>query len=117
MLSLDFARRPFYLLFLGLFPVLSLLGINIAVTAPGDAVRAGVISIMVAGCALLAAYPVYRDWHRAALGAGILLVLFFSYGHVYNLLKPVSLRKTDPGNGIVYPVGDTFLIFDRPRLG
>jgi len=35
---------------------------------------------------------VYRDWRRAALLSTILLILFFSYGHVYILLKSVNIN-------------------------
>ncbi len=86
-----FSRIPLYPLYLSIFPTLSLLGINIAETAPGDALRAALISIFVTSCAYLLAYLVLRDWSRAALAASIFIIFFFSYGHIYNLVKQITL--------------------------
>ena len=86
-------QRPIYLLFLSLFPVLSLLGINIAETAPEEALRSILVSLVLGGGVLLLAYPLFRDWHRAALAAAIFLIIFFSYGHVYNLIKQIALGE------------------------
>jgi hypothetical protein len=36
---------------------------------------------------------VFRDWNKTALGTFAFLLLFFSYGHVYNLLKAVSIGE------------------------
>ncbi len=86
-------QRPIYLLFLSLFPVLSLLGINIAETAPEEALRSILVSLVLGGGVLLLAYPLFRGWHRAALAAAIFLIIFFSYGHVYNLIKQIALGE------------------------
>ena len=41
---------------------------------------------------MLAFYTIFRDWKRAALLSTIILILFYSYGHVYILLKGVNIN-------------------------
>ncbi len=53
--------------------------------------RAFAFSLFLAGILLLALRLVMRNWMKAALLTLFLLILFFSYGHVYNFLKnPVN---------------------------
>ncbi|HEY3476420.1 MAG TPA: hypothetical protein VGK56_17530 [Anaerolineales bacterium] len=40
---------------------------------------------------MLISYGILRDWNRAALVTSILLILFFSYGHVYIALKSINI--------------------------
>jgi hypothetical protein len=48
--------------------------------------------MLLAGLLLFASFLIYRDWRRAALISTIILVLFFSYGHIYILLKGVHIN-------------------------
>ena len=84
-------RFPFYPLLLVVLPALALLANNIAQVQAWVAVRPLIISL--AGGALLfgLSWLVLRSWSRAALLTTLLLAWFFSYGHIYNLLKPVTL--------------------------
>jgi hypothetical protein len=50
-----------------------------------------ILSLIVAGLLVLIFYLVYRDWRRTALISTIILILFFSYGHIYLLLKGVEV--------------------------
>jgi hypothetical protein len=79
---------PFYPLVLALFPALALL-LNNRTEVDLDVVfRPAVFSILLAGVVFLLAYLVIRrDWHRGALFAGVTLILFFSYGHLFNLIQ------------------------------
>lgn len=49
--------------------------------------RALLIGFILAGIQLLIARAVLRSWGRAGLAVSLLLVLFLSYGHLYNFLK------------------------------
>jgi hypothetical protein len=66
--------------------VLSMLGQNIT-KCTHRAVRSLLIVLGIAGILLVVMRLVYRDWQRGALAANLLLLLFFTYGHVYNFLE------------------------------
>ncbi len=75
----------------GLYPILALLSVNLQELDPSEAVRplllaclASVLMLGLLGWAL-------GDWHRGALAATALLVVFFSYGHVYSILERYPL--------------------------
>lgn len=80
-----------YPLLLAAYPVLSLLATNVQETPPGEALRA--LALAVAGCLALLVLlrTVLKDWHRAALGTALLVVAFFSYGHIYFTLERLAL--------------------------
>jgi cytochrome c oxidase subunit IV len=67
--------------------VLSLLGSNISQLYPGAAVRSLLIALVMAGFLLILMRLIFMDWQRGALATSLLLVLFFSYGHVYDFLE------------------------------
>jgi Sulfatase len=70
------------------FPVLYLYAHNVREgVSTGDVVRA--VAIVVAGTAALfgLAMVFIRDWRRAGLAVSALVLLFFSYGHVYDALR------------------------------
>jgi hypothetical protein len=78
---------PFHPLILVIYPTLALLGNNIKEVHPQVAVRPLVISV--AGGLLLFGLLrlLLKNWQRAGLLTSFLLVLFFSYGHVYSMLE------------------------------
>jgi hypothetical protein len=78
---------PLHPFFFAAYFVLSLLGLNISQLFPQEAARAILIVFIFAGLIFLVMRLLYKDWQRAALAASLLLLLFFSYGHVYNFLE------------------------------
>ena len=74
-----------------IYPILVLLALNISEVDSVSGGRPLLVSVLVAGLLTLAFYAVFRDWNRAALLCTILLILFYSYGHVYILLKGVNI--------------------------
>jgi hypothetical protein len=78
---------PFYPFLFGIYPVLSLAAVNIAQIDLSLTYRLLVFSCILAAALFLILRLIIRDWKKAALLALFLLVLFFSYGHVYNFLK------------------------------
>lgn len=89
---------PLHPLLFAAFPVLALLGTNIHEVAPGVALRSLLISLAGALVILLVARLVFArrrepgadKWARAALATTGLLLLFFTYGHLYSLLKELG---------------------------
>jgi hypothetical protein len=84
-------RFPFYPLLLAVFPVLALLANNIAQVQAWAAVRPMIISLVGGALLFALSWLALRSWSRAALLTTLLLAWFFSYGHIYNLLKPLTL--------------------------
>jgi hypothetical protein len=85
-------RVPLHPFLFAVYPILALLAINISEVDTASGWRPLWLSILAAGLLTLAAFAISRDWSRAALVATTLLILFYSYGHVYILLKGVELN-------------------------
>jgi hypothetical protein len=85
-------RFPLHPFLFAAYPVLALLAFNISEVDVSSGWRPLALSIFIAGLLLLGFYGLYRDWERAALISTILLILFFSYGHIYILLKGISIN-------------------------
>ncbi|RPI94419.1 MAG: hypothetical protein EHM40_06610 [Chloroflexi bacterium] len=82
---------PFHSFLFAVYPVIALLAINISEVEFSSGFRPLLLSVLMAGSLILVFRLIYRDWRRAALLSTILLILFFSYGHVYILLKGVNV--------------------------
>ena len=78
---------PFYPILFGIYPVLALAAFNIAQIDISSTYRAFAFSFILAGSLYLVLRLVMRNWMKAAFLTLLLLILFFSYGHVYNFLK------------------------------
>jgi hypothetical protein len=85
---------PLHPIFLAIYFVLSLLGLNISQLFPQEAFRSLLFVFAFTGLMLLIMRLIFKEWQRGALATSLLLVLFFSYGHVYNFLE-----KTIPALG------------------
>ncbi|HTX92047.1 MAG TPA: sulfatase-like hydrolase/transferase [Anaerolineales bacterium] len=87
---------PVYPLLFGIYPALALAAFNISQIDLSSTYRSILVSILLvlalAGILRLA----LRDWVRAAFLSFLLLVLFFTYGHVYNLLKSGGILGASP---------------------
>jgi hypothetical protein len=84
-------RYPFYLLFLSLYPPLFLWWVNYFLTPAYVIVRPLLLSLGVTVLAFLTSYALFRDLRKSAAVAFLFLVLFFSYGRIYDLLYGVKL--------------------------
>ncbi len=84
-------RLPLHPFLFAIYPILALLAFNISEVDFVSGLRPMVLSILVAGLLLLILYLIYRDWRRTGLVSTIILILFFSYGHAYLLLKGVEV--------------------------
>jgi hypothetical protein len=84
-------RFPLHPFLFAIYPVLALLAFNISEVDFSSGLRPLVLSVLIAGLLISIFYLFYRDGGRAALISTILLILFFSYGHIYILLKGVEV--------------------------
>jgi hypothetical protein len=78
---------PWYFFTAAAYPVLALLYHNISQVRYTAGIRPLIVSIAAASFLFLLFRLIYRDWHRAAFATALLTVLFFTYGHVFNLLQ------------------------------
>lgn len=84
-------RYAFHPLLLGAYPVLALLAFNIEQTEAKTAIRAFIVTMIVVILLLLLLRLLIRDWQKAALTCSMLVILFFTYGHIYEYLQQVSV--------------------------
>src|SRR5690349_18874578 len=114
-------KAPFHPLLLGLYPALMMLAENVSQVLFEDTVRVFYFSLLLIVVFFLLSYAVIRSWHKAALISSLVLVLFFSYGHVYSVLQGAQLGPVVIGRTLVLlpvyflllAVG-TWLILTRP---
>ena len=75
---------PVYPFLLAVYPVLALLSFNISQVKYPAAIRSLLLACLAAGLLFLIFRLVYRDTHRAAFIVAAWLLLFFSYGQIYD---------------------------------
>ena len=91
-----------------LFPILALLAHNITEVVPRVALRSILISLAAAVVLLLVVALITRNWQKAAITTTLVLVLFYSYGQVYEFLQAHSIFGLNFGRhrylAIIYAV-------------
>lgn len=87
-----FQSLPFHPFLFAAYPILALLAFNISEVDFSSGLRPLGFSVIAAGLLMSISYLIYRDWKRAALISAIIVIWFFSYGHVYLMLKGVNLN-------------------------
>lgn len=80
-------RFPFHPIIFAIFPILSLLATNIQEVDPRVALRPILISLAGMTVIFLVWSVILRNWQRAGLITAFIQLLFFTYGHVYELLE------------------------------
>ena len=85
-------RVPLHPFLFAIYPILALLAINISEVAFSSGIRPLFFSVLLAGLLLVIFYGLFRDWKQAALLTTVLLILFYSYGHIYIALKGINLN-------------------------
>jgi hypothetical protein len=86
-LILTMRRFPFHPLITAIYMVLSLFALNVDQIKFGAALRALVFVPLGTMGMWVFLWFLLRNWKRAAVLTTLLLVLFFSYGHVYHYLE------------------------------
>jgi hypothetical protein len=80
----NIALHPFLI---GLYPVLALLGHNISEVRVSEATRSMLFMLMVVGILGAILWIIFRSWRRAALAATFVIVIFLSYGYLYDVIQ------------------------------
>ena len=87
-----FSIYPLHPFIFALYPILALLVFNLSEVSISAGYRSLFVSLSAAAILLLIFWLILNDWKRAALISTIILVLFYSYGHVYILLKGININ-------------------------
>ena len=82
---------PLHPFLFAIYPILALLAFNISEVDSSSGWRPLLLSVVATGLLNFAFYAIFRSWQRAALLTTVLLILFYSYGHVYILLKGANI--------------------------
>lgn len=112
------AKKIFHPYLFALYPVLALLAYNIEEIKVQPAIRPALIALLAAGLSFWLLRRLFKDPGKAALLATLGLILFFSYGQVYNLLRPHALmgvalgrhRLLLPAWLVVFTGGATWIV-------
>jgi hypothetical protein len=85
---------PLHPFLFAVYPVLALLAVNAAEVEAIASLRPALLALMMAGAALLVSRAVLGSTAKGAVLATLLVGLFFSYGHVYALLRQDPFLNT-----------------------
>ena len=88
---------------LGFYPVLALYAFNRSEVVFPATQQALITSLVVTAAIIGISLLVFRSWHRAALHASFTLLMFFSYGHVFDLVKNMTVLGAPVGHRIFFP--------------
>jgi hypothetical protein len=80
-------RVPIHPFAFAIFPILALLSYNITEVPPRVALRSLVISLIATASIFLLLSLITHKWQKAGLTTTLLLIMFYSYGQVYELLQ------------------------------
>lgn len=84
-------RFPIHPLLFGFYPLLALWLANLSQIPSFAVIRSALITLVITGAVWLLNLLFFRNWLKAGLGASLSLLVFFTYGHLYNLVKMAPL--------------------------
>jgi hypothetical protein len=121
----DFARIPVYPWLIASYPSLQLLAHNVTQVGTEEVLRPLLASWLVTTILYLLALRLLKDRLRAALLVSLMLVLFFSYGQLYEYLRQSSALGFSVGRhrylvavyGFALAVGAWLIVRSRERFG
>ena len=87
----QFSAFPWHALFIALYAPLGLGAHNIGQTSAGSIVRAVILSGAFAILLLGVCWLFLRNWQAAGVVTTLLLVLFLTYGHLYNYISDLEV--------------------------
>lgn len=86
-----FFSLPFHVWLISIYPCLFIYENNISSSNIEDLITTIVISTCIASTLFFLLMPALRDLHKVALIVTLSEILFYSYGHIYELLKGITL--------------------------
>ncbi len=103
-------RMPIHTLLFAAYSVLALYARNITEVSGQVIIRPLLVSVTAAIAILLTTYIFQKDWQAAAIASSLILILIFSYGHLYQFLEQTPLLGVNFGrHRLLTPVYGVFL--------
>lgn len=96
-----FARLPLFVLIISAYPSLALLSTNIREVDPSAVYRPLAFSILGGIILALLLWLLLKDWARASVAALVIILIFFSYGHIVRML----IDRFDPAYNRAIQIG------------
>ena len=97
---------------LAAYSVLALVAHNISDILLSDAIRSLIVAIVAAVLLHVLLWLIVKDWTNAALISAVTIILFFSYGHVYRVVKTWIILGSSIGrHRFMIPVWGIILLF------
>ncbi len=84
---------PFHPMLLAAYPVLFLFSENLAEVAVGETFQPILRAVAVAGAITIVAGLLLRDLRRGALIASAMVIVWFTFGHVMDLVEPMGISR------------------------
>jgi hypothetical protein len=107
----------FHPLLITIYAILALYAHNIREVEFSIIVRSLIVSILTTAVLLLVFHLIFRNFSKTALACTLMLILFFSYGHIYATLKEVRIFDVLIGrHRILTPLWMGMLIFGLWRI-
>lgn len=90
-------RIPFHPFLWAAYPVLALLGANLGQVYLWMGVRSLIVSLIGSLFLLVILRLLFGDWHEAALPTSLLLVMLYTYGHIYPSIEDATILNINIG--------------------
>jgi hypothetical protein len=94
---------PLHPFLLAIYPVLALWSTNIKDVSANQVIRAFLLAFAIAVCLIVVLRLLVHDWSKAGLITSVLLIAFFSYGHLYEVLRNSGLSPLLVRHRILLP--------------
>jgi hypothetical protein len=90
-------RLVLYPFIFAVYPLFALFAFNVDQVEASNVIRPLIVVLFFAILIYLLFFVIFKNWHKAGLGTSLILIIFFSYGHVYNLLSDQTVGGFEPG--------------------
>ena len=91
--NIDFGlfKMPISIIFIAIYPGIALYSYNVDQIILVDILRSIAVSLLASFVGYIAAYIVFQDRIKAATLTGLCIMLMFSYGHIYGIIKSTEV--------------------------
>ena len=90
---MKFRDFPFYSILLSVYPIINLYARNIVYIPFEDTILSLALSVGLTFLFLCGFRIILKSWERAGILCSLLVILFFSFGHIANTLEKLSSQK------------------------
>ena len=113
------SKFPFHALFFSVYPILYLYMVNRVFIVPESVLRSLLVSAVSAIFFIVAFYLILKNWAKAGMLCSIVLFLFYTFGHVYNLMQNFKFDLSTTMLGwiwlLVFLVSSFFILRSKPN--